>query len=184
MTRVAAFLDRDGTLIVDEHYLADATRVQLLPGAAESVAAVNASGLLAVVATNQSGIARGLITPAQYEAVRHRLDDLLEASGAHLDASYLCPHGPPVSGPCDCRKPAVGMYVQAARDHNIDLAASLYVGDKRRDVEPALTLGGVGILIPNAETPPEDASWAREHATVLPTLGDAVAWFLAQRRTG
>ncbi|MEO6446360.1 MAG: HAD-IIIA family hydrolase, partial [Gemmatimonadaceae bacterium] len=97
MTRVAAFLDRDGTLIVDEHYLADATRVQLLPGAAESVAAVNASGLLAVVATNQSGIARGLITPAQYEAVRHRLDDLLEASGARLDASYLCPHGPPVS---------------------------------------------------------------------------------------
>lgn len=184
MSRAAAFLDRDGTLIVDEHYLADATRVQLLPGAAESVAAVNASGLLAVVATNQSGIARGLITPAQYEEVRRRLDDLLEAAGAHLDASYLCPHGPPVTGPCDCRKPAIGMYVQAARELDIDLAASLYVGDKRRDVEPALTLGGEGILIPNAETPPEDVSWARNHAKVVPTLGEAVEWFVAQRRNG
>src|SRR5574338_106156 len=105
-TRRAAFLDRDGTLIEDAIYLADPDRMRLLPGAAAAVRELNAHDVLAIVVTNQSGIAQGLLTEAQYEATRQRLDALLAERGARIDASYHCPHHPSVSGSCDCRKPA------------------------------------------------------------------------------
>jgi len=176
--RVAAFLDRDGTLIEDAHYLADENGVHLLPGAAAQVRTLNDRGILAVVVTNQSGIAQGLVSEAQYEATRRRLDQLLAEAGAHLDATYHCPHYPGVSGACECRKPAPGMYLRAARDLGIDLTRSLYVGDRWRDVEPALALGGMGILVRSSVTPADDVHWARTHAQVAPSLGEALAqWF-------
>ncbi len=181
-TRPAAFLDRDGTLIEDAHYLSDPDGVHLLPGVAEPIADLNARGLLAVVITNQSGIAQGLLTEAQYEATRRRLVDLLADRGARIDASYHCPHHPSVSGPCDCRKPALGLYERAARDLAIDLAQSLFVGDRRRDVEMALEVGGMGILVPSTETPPNDVHWARTHALVMHSLAEAVAYWMAQLR--
>ena len=180
--RVAAFLDRDGTLVEDAHYLANADGVHLLPGAPESVISLNAMGVLAIVVTNQSGIARGLVTEAQYDATRRRLSDLMKQHGAVLDAAYHCPHHPSVSGLCDCRKPSLGLFQRAARDFDIDLARSLFVGDRRRDVEPALEVGGMGVLVPSSETPTQDTQWAREHASVTPTLSDAVQLFLALAR--
>lgn len=177
-SRPAAFLDRDGTLIEDAHYLADPDGVHLLPGVAEPIIALNEAGYPAIVITNQSGIAQGLLTESQYEATRHRLAELLAAHGARIDASYHCPHHPSVSGSCDCRKPGPGLYVRAARDHDIDLARSLYVGDRRRDVEPATELGGTGILVPSSETPPNDVYWARTHALVMHSLDEAVNHWL------
>lgn len=177
--RLAAFLDRDGTLIEDAHYLADPDGVRLLPEAAAAVALLNRAGVLAVVITNQSGIAQGLVSEAQYEGTRARLVELLAAEGARIDATYHCPHHPSVSGSCDCRKPATGMYRQAAREHQIALAHALYVGDRRRDVEPALELGGTGTLVPSPETPPNDVAWARTHARVAHSLGAAVRDYLA-----
>jgi D-glycero-D-manno-heptose 1,7-bisphosphate phosphatase len=145
--RRAAFLDRDGTLIEDPGFLSHADGVRLLPGAAESVARLNQAGVTAVVVTNQSGIARGLLTVDQYAAIQRRLDELLARNGARLDAHYFCPHHPEISGPCDCRKPGVSLYRRAAADFDLDLSASWWIGDRLRDVEPAGRLGGHGILV-------------------------------------
>lgn len=178
--RAAAFLDRDGTLIEDAHYLADPAGVRLLPGIVAPLHQLRARGVATVVVTNQSGIAQGVVTEAQYEATRARLDALLAAEGVQLEASYHCPHHPSVSGPCPCRKPGLGMYERAARDLGLDVTRSLYVGDRRRDVEPGLALGGTGILVPSTVTPADDLAYARAHAVVCATLAEAVARWLAR----
>ena len=145
--RPAVFLDRDGTLIEDRHYLRDPDQVRLLPGAADAVRRLNAAAIPAVVVTNQSGIARGLLTEADYAATAHRLDELLAARGARLDGHYHCPHLPDVTGPCDCRKPGPLLYERAARDLDLDLGASWWVGDRERDLGAADRLGGRAILL-------------------------------------
>jgi D,D-heptose 1,7-bisphosphate phosphatase len=150
----AVFLDRDGTIIEDVGYLNDPGRVRLLRGAAEAIRRLNEHGLLAVVVTNQSGIARGLLSQADYEATERQLDQLLASRGARLDAHYFCPHLPEVSGPCDCRKPATLLYRRAADRFGIDLAQSWWVGDRVRDVVPAESFGGRGILVGESETDP------------------------------
>jgi D-glycero-D-manno-heptose 1,7-bisphosphate phosphatase len=175
----AVFLDRDGTLVEDEHYLADASATRLVAGAAEAVRRLNGAGVLVVVVTNQSGIAQGLITPAQYELTRARLDALLADAGAHLAGTYHCPHHPSISGPCNCRKPGTALFLQAAREFDIDLTRSLFAGDRFRDIEPGLTLGGRAMLIPSRETPPEDLDRAKAEAAVAPDLASAVETFLA-----
>lgn len=173
--RRAVFLDRDGTLIEDVHYLNDPDRISLLSGAADAVRALRDAGWAPIVVTNQSGIARGLVTPAQFEAITTRLDALLAAQGAALDATYHCPHLPELTGPCACRKPGPEMYERAARDHGLDLAASLYVGDRWRDVEPAIHFGGRGFLVAGPHTPSQDIARARERSEVVASLADVVA---------
>jgi histidinol-phosphate phosphatase family protein len=157
----ALFIDRDGTLIADAHYLADASRVQLLPGAAAAVANANAARVPVVVVTNQSGIARGLITTSQYESVRDRTNALLRDGGAAVLATYHCPHWGQPKEPCECRKPGLGMYREAAAAYQLDLRRSAYIGDRWRDVQPALATGGIGILVPGIETPAADVEEAR-----------------------
>lgn len=174
----AAFLDRDGTIIFDFHYTDQPEDVLLLGGAARAVRRLNEAGIPVIVATNQSGIARGFFTMADAERVNARMQQLLLAEGAHYDDLYVCPHHPDFGGPCACRKPGTLLYERAAADHGLDVGRSVYVGDRFRDVEPGLTLGGSGILVPNGETPDSDMAKARERALVMPTLGDAVAHFL------
>lgn len=159
--RPALFIDRDGTLIADAHYLADASRVTLLPDAAAAVQRANEAHVPVVIVTNQSGIARGLITAAQYDATRARTEALLAAAGATVLTSYHCPHWADITGPCDCRKPGLGMYRQAAREHSLSLQHSAYIGDRWRDVQPAIATGGIGILVPGVETPRADVETAR-----------------------
>lgn len=175
------FLDRDGTLVEDRHYLADPRDVVLLPGAAEAVAALNRAGIAAVVITNQSGIARGLITDVQYAAVKARLDALLGGHGATLDATYHCPHFPGSSGPCACRKPGTLLYERAIRDLGLDARASTAIGDRWRDLAPALALGGRAILVPSADTPADETARASREARVAGSLGEAVAEVIAAR---
>jgi D-glycero-D-manno-heptose 1,7-bisphosphate phosphatase len=143
----AVFLDRDGTIIEDPGYLGDPDQVRLLPGAAAAIARLNHANRPVVVVTNQSGIARGLYDEAAYQATRRRLDQLLEAGGARIQAEYHCPHHPDVGGPCECRKPGVLLYRRAAQDLGLDLGASWWVGDRARDVEPARAFGGRGLLL-------------------------------------
>jgi len=145
--RAAVFVDRDGTLIPDRDYLADPDGVALVPGSAEALASLQRSGYAVVVITNQSGIARGLYTLEDYRAVAARLDHVLADAGVTVDGTYYCPHHPDFTGPCDCRKPASGMYRKAAADLRLDLGRSWYVGDKITDVLPALELGGRGVLV-------------------------------------
>ena len=148
--RRAVFLDRDGTIIEDVAYLRDTEQVRLLPGAANAIKRLNASGFLAIVVTNQSGIARGLLSRNDYQLTERRVDELLAQDGARLDAHYFCPHLPELTGPCDCRKPGALLYRQAAEQFHIDLRRSWWVGDRVRDVLPANALGGRGILVLSA----------------------------------
>lgn len=146
----AAFLDRDGTLIRDAEYLADPDGVVFLPGVFEALELLRNAGFLLVVVTNQSGIGRGLYSVAQYDAVAARIQQGLAEHGITLDAVYYCPHHPDFTGACDCRKPLAGMYRQAARNLGINFAHSVYVGDRLRDVAPALELGGRAFLLRSA----------------------------------
>ncbi len=145
--RPAVFLDRDGTLIEDAHYLADPDGVVLIDGAVDALARLRAAGLALVVVTNQSGIARGLISLDEYQAVAARVNTLLERAGAPVDLTCFCPHHPEVTGPCSCRKPALGMHRAAARALGLDLARSYFVGDKWADVEAGRRAGGHAILV-------------------------------------
>jgi D-glycero-D-manno-heptose 1,7-bisphosphate phosphatase len=171
--RAAVFLDRDGTIIEDPGYLADPEGVRLLPGAAEAIARINREGYLVVAVTNQSGIARGLITQAQYLATECRLDELLRASGARLDGRYHCPHHPDLTGPCDCRKPGLQLFRRAAEDFGLDLTASWWVGDRLRDVLPAEAAGGRGILVLTGDGTKEAALPDATRFLVVPDLGAA-----------
>ncbi len=179
----AAFLDRDGTLIRDAHFLRDPALVELLPGVPVALQALAAAGFALVVVTNQSGIARGLLTEAEYDAVRAQLDALLAAHGVTLTGSYHCPHEPERSGPCECRKPGTLLHRRAAADHDLDLTHSVYLGDRWRDVAPARALGGRGILIPGPDTPDEDRARAAREAEVATSLGDAVALVVGAPRS-
>lgn len=181
----AVFLDRDGTIIADTGYANDASAVTLLPGAAEAVRRINDAGWLAIVATNQSGIARGIITEAQYRAVEARTDELLaQAAGARLDAHFHCPHHPDITGPCDCRKPGIKLYRDAAARFGIDFGRSWWVGDRLRDVEPARTLGGHGLLVLTGQGASDEATARAAGFEVVGTLGDAVAHILGATGQG
>jgi D-glycero-D-manno-heptose 1,7-bisphosphate phosphatase len=178
--RRAAFLDRDGTIIEDVNYIARAEDVRLLPRADEAIRLLNQHGVMVVVITNQSGIARGLVTAAQYEAVRRRVDDVLAAGGARLDATYHCPHYPDVTGPCECRKPGTLLYDRAIADLNLDPAASMFAGDLPRDVLPAARYGGSPYLIRSASRPPDDAA-LHAGAPIVNSLLEAVQRYLEMR---
>ena len=176
-SRPAAFLDRDGTLMVDASYVSRAAEVVLIPGTAAAVKRLNEAGVPVVVVTNQSGIGRGMFDEAAYESVRARLGELLSAEGARIDATYHCPHAP--DDQCRCRKPGPGMYERAIAEHGLDGARSFFVGDRIRDVLPARTFGGRGVLVPSADTPAADMMRAQAEFSISTTLGAAVDRMLA-----
>lgn len=178
-SRKAVFLDRDGTLIRERDYLADPDGVDLLPGVVEALRLLAGAGLALVVVTNQSGIARGLYSQDDYHAVARRLGEELSRRGVEVDATYFCPHHPRFTGPCECRKPKTGMYVQAARELGLDLAGSYFVGDRKKDVTPAATLGGTGILVRTGYGRDEETK-VEEGVSVVDSLLDAARLILPQ----
>lgn len=179
--RRALFVDRDGTVIREKDYLADPDEVELLPGAADGLAAFRAGGYEIVIVTNQSGIARGLYGDAAYRAVEREVERQLSALGLDVLDAYHCPHHPDFTGPCECRKPAPGLFLQAAADHGIDLARSIYVGDRIRDVEAGISLGGTGILVRTGYGEEEAAS-APPEVRVVPDLAAAARYVHAGDR--
>jgi len=175
MTRPSAvFLDRDGTIIEDPGYLDRPEGVRLISGAAAGLARLNAAGIPAVIVTNQSGIARGYYGWEQYRAVKARLDELLAREGARIDATFVCPHHPSVTGPCTCRKPAPRLFEEAAETLRIDLARAVWIGDRMSDVEPALGFGGTGILVLTGEGAGHAEEAARRGIETRPDFGSAV----------
>lgn len=168
----AVFLDRDGTIIKDVHYVSRAEQVELLPGVAEAIARVNSLLVPVIVVTNQSGIGRGYFTIADYDHVQSRMSEELARYGARIDDSYYCPH-PPDAG-CECRKPGDLLFRRAAAEHNLDLSRAVFIGDRRRDVEPALTAGGRGVLVKSFDTPDDELAWAEKSASVAESLGQAL----------
>jgi D-glycero-D-manno-heptose 1,7-bisphosphate phosphatase len=172
------FLDRDGTVMVDTEYPRDPALVELVHGAAESLARLNEAGVPVVIVTNQSGIARGLLTEDDYRRVQARMEELLADRGARIDGSYHCPHHPDVTGPCDCRKPATGLFEQAAAELGADLATAAFVGDRWRDVGPARKYGARGILVQAPSSPAEEVEQARAEFDVVPSIAAAVEMLL------
>ena len=182
--RAAVFLDRDGTLVHDVHYLARPEQLVLIADAAEALTRLVAVGLPLIVVTNQSGIGRGMFTEDDFTRITARLDAMLLEQGVTLTATYHCPDSPDVPNDMSCRKPGDRMHQRAAREHDLDLKQSFYIGDLWRDVAPAVTHEAMGILVPTAETPFRDLAKAKDDAVVATTLGaavDRVLRTLAQR---
>ena len=177
--RPAAFLDRDGTIIEDMDYISRPEDVRVIESAAEAIGLLNEAGVPVIVVSNQSGIGRGYLAYGDFQRVQARVEEVLAAHGAHLDATYICPHAPSDDQPCPCRKPRVELFLRAAEEHGVDLARSWYAGDKWRDVEPASTLGGSGFLIPAKSTPAEDVQRARSLGIVRESLRDVAREVIA-----
>lgn len=145
-TRGGLLLDRDGVIIEEVNYLAHPDQVQLLPGAAEAIGQANRRGVPVVVITNQAGVAHGYFPESRIAEVHRRLDELLAAQNARVDAYFYCPHHPQGKAAeyrmvCDCRKPSPGLIHQAAAAFDLDLAESLLVGDKLSDLAAGKAAG-------------------------------------------
>lgn len=170
----AIFLDRDGTINKYMGFLRNIDDFELLPGVAEAVKRINASGYLAIVVTNQPIIARGEVTVSQLQEIHNKMETLLGAEGAYLDAIYYCPHHPhkgyegeipELKIDCDCRKPKPGMLLKAAKDFNIDLESSWMIGDGENDIKAGKAAGCRTAMIGEGE-------FGQDHTVV--TLLEAV----------
>ena len=157
----AVMLDRDGTLIVDVPYNGDPERVEPVAGARAAVSRLRAAGLALAVVSNQSGIARGILTPAQVAAVNARVEALLGPLGPWL----VCPHGP--GDGCDCRKPRPGLVLAAAARLGVDPERCAVIGDVGADVQAARAAGARAVLVPTAVTREDEVRAAPELAGTL-----------------
>ncbi len=164
MNRPAVFVDRDNTLIHDPGYLRDPNQVRLLDGVAHGIKRLRDAGYLVVVASNQSGVARGLLTEADVACIHARIQELLHHSGTQIDAFYYCPYlpgdeavRPEYRVDSDLRKPRPGMLLLAAREHAIELARSWMIGDSPRDAQAGRAAGCRTILITGPKDMPDAA---------------------------
>ena len=150
--RPAAFLDRDGTIIEERHFLADPDGVTPLPRSAQAIRLLNQWGFWVFGVSNQSGVARGYFGERDVEAVNERVLAVFAAAEAYINRIYYCPHYPgahanPDDGRCACRKPAPGMIRQAMHDYPVDLSRSFVVGDRVADVLLGKAVGVPGVLV-------------------------------------
>lgn len=170
----AVFIDRDGTISEEVGYINHASRFRLFPYAAAAIRQLHENGYLAIVVTNQAGVARGYFSEDMVQAVHKRMAEELAGGGATLDAIYYCAHHPSVGEPpyrleCDCRKPKPGLLLRAANDLDINLSDSWMVGDRYSDIELATNAGVKSVLVLSGYGRGE---WEhqRENRTILPNL--------------
>ena len=175
------FLDRDGVInekMPEGSYVRSPAELTLLDGAAEAIARLNRAGLRVIVVSNQRGIALGLYTAEDVQAIHSALQDRLARQGAHVDAFYFCPHD---KGQCNCRKPLPGLFEQAVAEFpQIAAATSAMIGDSLSDVEFARRLGMAAILIEGGpDRRKADAAQAEKLADLrFPSLATAVEFLL------
>lgn len=152
----AVFLDRDGTINIYKGFLRHIDDFELIPGIAEAIKKINASGYLCIVVTNQPVIARGEVTVNELDTIHKKMETELGLKGAYIDGLYYCPHHPhkgydgevpELKIECDCRKPKPGMLLKAAKDFNIDLSQSYMVGDSENDIKAGMAAGCTSILV-------------------------------------
>jgi D-glycero-D-manno-heptose 1,7-bisphosphate phosphatase len=190
MSSKALFLDRDGTINVETGYPRDFSQIEIYPGSFEAIREARRAGFKIVVVTNQSGVGRGYLDEPALEKLHARLADALAAGGAPVDAIYYCPHHEQAGlgayrTACECRKPAPGMALRAAREHDLDLGASYMIGDKVEDVRFGLAAGATPVLVrtgygrdSESRLPGLDA----RPAHVADGIREAVAWILERER--
>jgi len=188
MKKRAIFLDRDGTINEDVGYPNNSGQIKIYPSSFAALAKINASGFLAVIITNQSGIGRGYLTEADLEEIHQKMKADFAGRGVHVDGVYFCPHyelsaNPRYRKDCACRKPKPGLARRAAKDLGIDLAGSYFIGDKVEDVlfglnigaRPVLVLTGFGV---ESEKKLEEMNIRPAH--IAPDLLAAADWILGQ----
>ncbi|WP_041793803.1 D-glycero-alpha-D-manno-heptose-1,7-bisphosphate 7-phosphatase [Pararhodospirillum photometricum] len=176
--RRVVLLDRDGTINEEVHYLAHPDQLRLLPGVASGLRRLAQAGFALVVVTNQSGIARGLITPAALDAIHARLRDLLAAEGVVLEGIHACPHGP--DDGCACRKPRPGLVEAAQKQNPFDPRRAFMVGDKKADLDLGRTVGAFSILVRTGYGRQVEATSGYRDAPIVDDL-DAAARLILQR---
>ncbi len=147
MKQRAIFFDRDGTLIVNKHYLDDPAQVELIPGAVAALREAQELGYLRLVVSNQSGVARGITSIEQVRAVNARFVELLAQENITLEGLEFCPHHPDFTGTCECRKPGRGLVDRFLQDYEIDLSASYVIGDSQVDLGLGRSIGAGTILV-------------------------------------
>ena len=177
--RRAVFLDRDGTIARYLEYCCRLEDFHLLPGVGETIRRLNQAGLLVIVVTNQSAIARGWLTMETLEAIHHKMRQELARVGARVDAIYVCPHHP--EDGCGCRKPNTAMFARAAEELRVSLADSYMVGDRHLDVLAGRAIGSRTILVRTGHTPESDHGVRPDYEAT--TLDDAVQWILRDLTT-
>lgn len=182
--RKAAFLDRDGVINLDRAYVHQWDEFEFVPGAIDAMRRLREAGYVLIVVTNQSGLARGMYTEAQFQELTRRMCEHLAEAGAAVEAVYHCPHHPKGKVPelamdCDCRKPEPGMILRAAREHGLSLAHSIMVGDKPSDIEAARKAGVAKAFIVASDNEESDGSLAGADAR-YDDLQSCVADWLAQ----
>ncbi len=184
----AAFLDRDGVINIDTHYLHRWEDFHYVPGAVDAMRQLHSAGYSLVVVTNQSGIARGYYTEADFQQLTTQMCADLAAQGCPITAVYHCPHLPNATVPelrhdCDCRKPGPGMIVRACAQWQLDPATSVMVGDKASDIEAARAAGvGRAFLVTSGHAlTPEERQLAD---AVFDDLAQCVTHLLAGSTSG
>jgi D-glycero-D-manno-heptose 1,7-bisphosphate phosphatase len=176
----AVFLDRDGTLIQDRGYICDFSQVGFFPFAASAVRTMTRAGYLAIVASNQSAVARGICSESQIIELHRQLQNHFKEQGAEIAAFYHCPflaHGkiPAYSLESPLRKPAPGMLLQAARDFDLDLSCCVMVGDKVDDIEAGKRAGCLTMLVRTGQGRLSEAALARTGPGPDHTVDDLLA---------
>ncbi len=154
-SRPAIFLDRDG--VINENrpdYVKNWSEFRFLPPALDALRLLAQSPYLVVVVTNQSMVGRGIASREMADIINNEMIAQIAGAGGRIDALYSCPHSP--DDHCDCRKPAPGLYIQAARKHRIDLQHSVCIGDKLTDLIPGMELGCKSILVLTGESHLDD----------------------------
>jgi heptosyltransferase-2 len=174
------YLDRDGTLNFDPGYLSQPEQLRLLPGVGQAVARLNRAGFKTIVLSNQSGLARGLITTEQLDAIHRRLRELLAEDGARLDGIFICPHHP--EDACSCRKPAPGLVLRAQRELGLTPDHAVVIGDKASDVGLARNIGATAVFVSSGNQPEEERARMAERGLApdftARDLAEAVKWIL------
>ena len=184
MAVAAVFLDKDGTLVDDVPYNVDPARITLVEGATDALRQLRDAGFAFVVISNQPGVAQGRFTLTALDRVDAALRRLFSANGLVLTACYWCPHDANGSvaayaRACDCRKPAPGLIVEAARRHDIDVRKSWFIGDILDDVEAGRRAGCRTVLLDNGHETLWQRTPMREPDLIAANLPDAAAGILA-----
>jgi histidinol-phosphate phosphatase family protein len=176
MKNRAVFLDRDGTIMEDSHFVGEVERVVLLPGSVRALARLSEAGFRLYVVTNQSGVGRGYFTRDDVDRVHAHLDERFAREGVRIERYLVCPHHPDEG--CDCRKPAPGPVLRLAREARIDLARSFVVGDRASDIRLGENVGARTVLVLTGigREASEDPELRPDH--VAPDLAEAVDWIL------
>tara|TARA_B100001093_G_C26757773_1_gene984224 strand:- start:725 stop:1510 length:786 start_codon:yes stop_codon:yes gene_type:complete len=186
--KIAIFLDRDGTINKEVDHLSTDIQFELIDGVGEAISQINSAGILAVVATNQPVIARGELTESELKVIHNKMDTLLGKEGAYIDRIYYCPHHPDqgfegeiksLKFNCRCRKPEIGLFINAKNDLNIILEKSWIVGDRTSDIMAAHKAGMKSVLVKTGYAG-KDAKYKVKPDFVVNNLKDAIKIILKE----